>query len=152
MAVSSSNGGLGLPIGDLAETPVCGIGVTGVKDSSGRSWRDGGDEISGTVVSGSSSFTVCVTSASGVVSSRSGATTSVSEPPGVGSGKHSKFDFSQRGQTQFLDLGSGRGVAGQLLKGWGWDLQSGETFPIRDRGIHSSNSKCSLSTKWEETL
>lgn len=34
-------------------------------------------------------------------------------PPGAGSGKHSRFDFSQRGQTQFLDLASEMGSFGQ---------------------------------------
>lgn len=102
-----------MPTEDLVETAVCGIGVATEGDSSGGSWGDGDREGSGAVVSVSSSFPVCVTSASGVVSSGSGVTVSVFEPPGVGSGKHSRFDFSQRGQTQFLDLGSERGVAEQ---------------------------------------
>jgi hypothetical protein len=113
MAVSNSNGGLGLPTEGLAETAVCGIGVGIVGDSSRGSWRDEDREGSGAVVAGSSSFPTRVTSASGVVSSGSGPAISVFEPPGVVSGKHSRFDFSHRGQTQFLDLGSERGVAGQ---------------------------------------
>lgn len=113
MAVSNNNGGLGLPTEDLVETAVCGTGVATGGDSSGGSREDGDREGSGTVVSGSSSFPICVTSASGVASSGSGMTVSVFEPPGIGSGKHSRFDFSQRGQTQFLDLGSEREVAEQ---------------------------------------
>ena len=113
MAVSNSNGGLGLATEDLVETAVCGIEVTTGGDSSGGSRGDEDRKRSGAVVSGSSSFPTCVTSASDVVSSGSGATVSILELPRVGSGKHSRFDFSQRGQTQFLDLGSKRGVAGQ---------------------------------------
>ena len=113
MAVSNSNGGLGLPTEDIFETAACGIWVATRGDSSGGSRGDGDGKGSGTVVSGSPSLPTCATSASGVVSGESGAVVSVFKPPGVGSGKHSRFDFSQRGQNQFLDLGSERGVAGQ---------------------------------------
>jgi hypothetical protein len=113
MAVSSSNGGLGLPTEGLVETAVCGIWVATRGDSSGGSRGDWDREGSEAVVSGSSTFSTCVISASGVVSSGSGVTVSVFEPPGVGSGKHSRFDFSQRGQTQFLDLRNKRRVAGR---------------------------------------
>ena len=112
MAVSSSNGGLGLPTGDLAVTVVWGtIGIVAVKDASGGSWGVGGGGESRTTVSGASPSAACVTPASGIVCGGSGTTISGFEPPGVfGSGKHSRFDFSQRGQTQFLDLGDKRGV------------------------------------------
>lgn len=42
MAVSSSNGGLGFPTGDLGGTAVCGTSrVAAGKDSSECSWEDG---------------------------------------------------------------------------------------------------------------
>jgi len=113
MAVSNSNGGLGLPTEDLVETVACGIWVATRGDSSGGTWGDGDSKGSEVVMSGSSSLPACATSASGVVSGGSGAAVSVFEPPGMGSDKHSRFDFSQRGQNQFLDLGSGGGVVGQ---------------------------------------
>lgn len=125
MAVSSSNGGLGLLTEDLAEAAVGGrMGVAAGKDSSEGSWGDRSEGGSETVVFGSSSFPICVTSASCINSGGLGATVSEVEPPGVGSGKHSRFDFSQRGQTQFLDLGSERGVGEQPLKSWVSDVQS----------------------------
>ena len=74
MTVSNSNGGLGLPTEDLVDTTVCGIGVATGGDSSGGSWRGGNRERSGAVVSGSSSLSTCIASASGVVPSGSGAT------------------------------------------------------------------------------
>lgn len=113
MAVSNSNGGLGLPTEDLVETVACGIWVATRRDSSRGSRGDGEGKGSEVVMSGSSSLPTCATSASGIVSGGSGAAVSVFEPSGVGSDKHSRFDFSQRGQNQFLDLGSERGVAGQ---------------------------------------
>ena len=113
MAVSSSNGGLGLLTGDLVVTVVCGaIEVVAGKDSSGGSRIDGGEGESVTVVSGTSAFTTWVTSTSCGVSGGSGTTASGFKAPGAGSSKHSRLDFSQRGQTQFLDLESERGGIG----------------------------------------
>lgn len=113
MAVSNSNGGLGSPTGDLVITTACGtIGVVvGSGSPGGWSWRDEDWGKSATAVSkiGTSSFVTCVTSTSGFVSGGWGSTVSGLGPPGEGSGKHSRFDFSQRGQTQLLDLESGRG-------------------------------------------
>lgn len=92
--------------------------------SSGGSWGGGDGNEAEIVVSGASSVADCFTSASCIVCDGSGTTVSGSEPPGAGSGKHSRFDFSQRGQTQFLDLGRERGDIGQQLNGWLWDIQS----------------------------
>lgn len=115
MAVSNSNGGLGSPTGNLVMTAVCvmiGV-VVGRGSPGGWSWRDedGGESV--TVVSeiGTSSFVACTTSTSGF--GGWGSTVPKLRPPGEGSGKHSRFDFSQRGQTQFLDLESRRGGLGQ---------------------------------------
>ena len=74
--------------------------------------------------SGISSLSICVTSTSGTVCGGSGAAVSGFGPPGVWSGKHSRFDFSQRGQNHVLDLGSERGGVGQQLKRRLWDVQS----------------------------
>ena len=105
MAVSSNNGGLGLLAGDLVVTALCWtIGIAVAENSSGGSWGDGGEGESEIVVSGASSL---VAPTFGVVCG--GTAVSGFEPPGIGSGKHSRFDFSQRGQTQFLDLESERG-------------------------------------------
>jgi len=53
MAVSSSNGGLGLPTGDLVRTAVCGTtGVGSGKDSPEEPWGDGDNGESEAAVSG----------------------------------------------------------------------------------------------------
>lgn len=141
---------------------VCGtIGAVDRMGSSGGSWGDGdgresetvvsGTVVSGMVASGTSSFATFITSTSGRASVRPGAIVSGFEPPGVWSGRHSRFDFSQRGQTQLLDLGNERGV-GRPLKGWLWDIQSSQPFPIRDGGIHSTDSERSLPAKGKEAL
>lgn len=99
-------------------------GVVVAGGSSGGSWRDedgGGPEI---VTSGARSLTNCITSASDIVCDGLGTTVSGFESPEAGSGKHSRFDFSQRGQAQFLDLLGERGDVGQQLSGWLWDIQS----------------------------
>jgi hypothetical protein len=104
MAVSSSNGGLGSFAGDLVMTMACGtIGAVVGKGSPGGSWKDGDRGESAAVVSRTLSFITCAASISGV---SGGLVAAVSEfvPPGTGSGRHSRFDFSQRGQTQLRDL------------------------------------------------
>ena len=125
MAVSRSSGGLGLPTGDLVVTVVCWtIGMAATEGVSGGSLGVEDEDKSETVVSGASSLAVCIISASGVVCGGSDATVSRFGPSGVGSGKHSRFDFSQRGQTQFLDLGSKKEGVRQSQKGRPWDIQS----------------------------
>lgn len=105
IAVSSNNGGLGSSTGDLVMTAVCGpIGVAvgeGLPGGSrgGEDW----DESVGVVVSEISSVVACVTCTSGFGPCASDATISVLGPPEVGSGRHSRVDFSQREHTQLLD-------------------------------------------------
>jgi hypothetical protein len=123
IAVSSSNGGLWLPVGDLVVGAVCGTIGAVDRDSSEGSWGDGdgresetvvsrtvvsGTVVSGMVASGTSSFATFITSTSGRASVRPDTIVSGFEPSGVWSGRHSRFDFSQRGQTQLLDLGNER--------------------------------------------
>jgi len=91
-------------------TAVCGpIGVAVGEGLPGGS-RGGGDweESVGAVVSEISSVVSWVTCTSGFGSRGSDVTISELRPPEVGSGRHSRLDFSQREHTQLLDLGSGR--------------------------------------------
>jgi hypothetical protein len=126
MAVSSSSGGLGSPTGDLVTTVGCRvIGTVAGNDSPDGSRGGEDDDESVAVVAGTLSFLISVASASRSISC--GLITTVSEfkPPRVGSGKHSRFDFSQRGQTQLLDLGSERGGGSEeWLKSRAWDIQN----------------------------
>jgi len=106
IAVSKSSGGLGLFTGDLVMSVACGIVRVVV----------GGDPPeeamvefeSETVVSGTSSLAPGVASVSGSASDGRGTVVSGLNPPEVRSGKHSRFDFSQRGQTQVLDSAARR--------------------------------------------
>ena len=111
IAVSSNNGGLGSPTGDLVMTVVWGpIGVAVDEGLPGGSWRgeDWNESVGVVSETSTSSVVACVTCTSAFGSCGSGVTISEMRSPEVGSGRHSRLDFSQREHTQLLDLGSGR--------------------------------------------
>lgn len=89
-------------------TAVCGpIGVAAGEGLPGGSrGGEGWGEPEGVVVSEISSVLACTTFTSGFRPCGSGVTISEMRSPEVGSGRHSRLDFSQRGHTQLLDLGS----------------------------------------------
>ena len=82
------------------------------------SWGDRESEESTVVVSGTSSWVIWVASTTRVVSGTLDVAAAELEDLETGSGRHPRFDFSQRGQTQFLDLNE-RGSFEQQLRSWG---------------------------------